>query len=103
MKCLASKECRASLRLLLKDIWIHVARFRSNGLGAVCASALVYYLVRPEPVAADIRTETFEYQPKMGVAKRPVDAKALAGSYYRGDGTGFNVYLTLSPGGAMHG
>ena len=68
-------------------------------LSAVCASAIVFYLVRPEPVATETHTETYVYKPQKGVAERPADAKALAGRYYRGDGTGYNIYLTLNPEG----
>jgi len=31
-----------------------------------------------------------------GTPESPPDAKAVAGSYYRGDGAGYNVYLTLN-------
>ena len=34
-----------------------------------------------------------------GTVELPLDSKALAGSYYRGDGTGYNIYLTLQPDG----
>jgi hypothetical protein len=67
--------------------------------GVVCASAIGYYLVRPEPVVAESRNETFVYKPQKGVSERPADAKTLAGRYYRGDGTGYNIYLALNPDG----
>ena len=37
---------------------------------------------------------------KKASAETPSDAKAVSGSYYRGDGTGYNIYLTLKPNGS---
>jgi len=34
-----------------------------------------------------------------GTPEAPANAKALAGSYYRGDGTGYNIFLTLKENG----
>jgi hypothetical protein len=34
-----------------------------------------------------------------GTPEAPPDAKAVAGNYYRGDGTGYNIYLTLKENG----
>lgn len=34
-----------------------------------------------------------------GTPEAPPDAKAIAGDYYRGDGTGYNIYLTLDANG----
>ena len=68
-------------------------------VGAVCASAIVYYLVRPELVGVETHTEAYDYKPQKGTLERPTDAKTLAGRYYRGDGTGYNIYLTLNPEG----
>src|SRR5262249_7592960 len=34
-----------------------------------------------------------------GTLEAPRNAKAVAGSYYRGDGTGYNIYLTLDADG----
>ena len=34
-----------------------------------------------------------------GTPEAPRDAKAVAGSYYRGDGIGYNIYLTLKENG----
>jgi hypothetical protein len=34
-----------------------------------------------------------------GTPEAPPNAKAVAGSYYRGDGTGYNIYLTLKTDG----
>ena len=68
-------------------------------MGAVCATALVYYLVRPEPLATNTHEEPYDYKPQKGVAGCPSDAKGLAGGYYTGDGTGYNVYLTLNAKG----
>lgn len=34
-----------------------------------------------------------------GTPEAPKDAKSVAGDYYRGDGTGFNIYLTLNENG----
>jgi len=68
-------------------------------LGAVCAGAIGYYLVRPEPVAAQTANETYRFNPQKGVSDRPADAKTLAGRYYRGDGKGYNVHLTLEAEG----
>ena len=65
-------------------------------LGAVCASVIVYYTFRPEPVIAQTHSETGGYKPQKGAAELPVDSNSLIGGYYRGDGTGYNVYLTLS-------
>jgi hypothetical protein len=48
---------------------------------------------------AETQNETDEYKPQKGVVERPADAKAVAGRYYRGDGMGYNVYLTLGPEG----
>ena len=69
-------------------------------VGALCAAAILYYLVRLELVIAQTSSETYGYKPQKGVAERPADAKVLAGRYYCGDGTGYNVHLTLTPGGA---
>jgi hypothetical protein len=66
-------------------------------LGAVCASAVLYYLVRSDAVETDAHTETFHHKPRRGVVERPADPKMLAGSYYQGDGLGFNIVLTLNP------
>jgi hypothetical protein len=38
-------------------------------------------------------------QAKKGSAETPANTKAVSGSYYRGDGTGYNIYLTLKPNG----
>jgi len=35
----------------------------------------------------------------MGTPEAPRHAGAVAGSYYRGDGTGYNIYLTLGADG----
>ena len=45
----------------------------------------------------DAHTEKFHHKPQRGVVERPADPKMLAGSYYQGDGLGFNVFLTLDP------
>lgn len=37
---------------------------------------------------------------KKASAETPSDAKAISGSYYRGDGKGYNIYLTLKPNGS---
>jgi len=34
-----------------------------------------------------------------GTPEAPSSAKAVAGDYYRGDGTGYNIYLTLKENG----
>src|SRR5215813_11583896 len=34
-----------------------------------------------------------------GSPEAPPDAKGVAGDYYRGDGTGYNIYLTLKADG----
>src|SRR5437899_888604 len=34
-----------------------------------------------------------------GTPEAPPNAKAVVGSYYRGDGTGYNIYLTLKENG----
>jgi hypothetical protein len=36
---------------------------------------------------------------EMGTPEAPPDAQTVAGSYYRGDGTGYNIYLTLKADG----
>ena len=64
-------------------------------LGAVCAAAIVYYRVRPEPVVAQARSDTVGYKPQKAISEQPNDAGSIAGHYYEGDGTGYNVYLTL--------
>jgi len=69
-------------------------------VGGLCAAAIAYYLVRPESVVAQTSSETYDYKPQKGVAEHPADPKALAGHYYCGDGTGYNVDLTLGPDGA---
>jgi hypothetical protein len=38
-------------------------------------------------------------QKEMGTPEAPPNAKAVVGSYYRGDGTGYNIYLTLGANG----
>lgn len=38
--------------------------------------------------------------PKKGVSEAPSDSKALAARYYRGDGTGYNVSITLAADGS---
>lgn len=68
-------------------------------LGAVCATVVAYYSVLPKPILADTSGKTYHYKLLKGVLERPDDPKLLGGHYYRGDGTGFNVYLTLSPDG----
>jgi hypothetical protein len=37
---------------------------------------------------------------KKATLEMPADAKAISGSYYRGDGTGYNIYLTLKRDGS---
>jgi hypothetical protein len=34
-----------------------------------------------------------------GIPEAPPNAKAIVGSFYRGDGTGYNIYLTLKENG----
>lgn len=68
-------------------------------VGAICATAIACYLIRQERGAEEPKDQTYDYKPQKGVPEHPTDAKALAGHYYRGDGTGCNVYLTLRPGG----
>ena len=65
--------------------------------GLFCASALTFYLVLPEGVAGDepAQNELARDIPK-GIAEQPGEAKDLAGTYYRGDGKGFKLRLTLS-------
>jgi hypothetical protein len=36
---------------------------------------------------------------EVGTPEAPPNTKAVAGSYYRGDGTGYNIYLTLKANG----
>jgi hypothetical protein len=38
-------------------------------------------------------------QKEKGTPEAPPNAKAVAGNYYRGDGTGYNIYLTLLKNG----
>jgi hypothetical protein len=64
-------------------------------LGALCVAAIANYLVRPESVSAQTSRETYGYTPQKGIPEGSDDPKALAGHYYRGDGTGYNVDLTL--------
>jgi hypothetical protein len=69
-------------------------------LGALCVAAIANYLVRPESVSAQTSRETYGYTPQKGIPEGSDDPKALAGHYYRGDGTGYNVDLTLGADGA---
>jgi hypothetical protein len=69
-------------------------------LWALCAGAIGYYLVRPGSGIAPASSDALEYEPQKGVAERPADTRVLAGHYYRGDGTGYNVHLTLGSDGA---
>lgn len=56
----------------------------STALGVIAAFLL------PGLVAAGGAEEK-----EKGTAEAPSNSKAVAGSYYRGDGTGYNIYLTL--------
>src|SRR2546423_13368242 len=38
-------------------------------------------------------------EPEKGTPEARANAKAVAGNYYRGDGTGYNIYLTLKEKG----
>jgi len=38
-------------------------------------------------------------EPQKGTPEVPPNPKAVAGNYYRGDGTGYNIYLTLKENG----
>lgn len=57
--------------------------------------AVVSYVILVFGVCASFAGEDKE----KGTPEAPPNARAVAGNYYRGDGTGYNIYLTLKADG----
>lgn len=59
--------------------------------GTICAYGVVIYAAQIEWFALS----HYDGRLQRGVVGLPHSAKDLAGTYYTGDGTGYNIYLTL--------
>jgi hypothetical protein len=68
-------------------------------LSTICFGAITFHLIRPESVVAQSTHASYVYKPKKGISASPTDARMLAGHYYRGDGTGYNIELNLKSNG----
>ena len=62
-------------------------------LVAVCGGAVAACIIRSQPFASNFPKATILQK---GVFAAPSAAEALVGTYYIGDGTGYNIYLTLT-------